>query len=145
MSQDIIQYIRTNRGTYTNEAISRSLLDAGHEPAAVEAAWWAVEAGQNTPSPVRKSKIRRTPSFWLTLLGYPTVLIALTALADYLIGATFASQVFVVGLGIAGVTALVLVIARRRIAVAAGLAAALTLLVLVAIIAALSLAGVALV
>ncbi len=143
MSQEIIHYIRTNRGTYTNEAISRSLLDAGHEPAAVEAAWWAVEAGQNTTGPVRKQKIRRTPSFWLTLLGYPVFLIALTALADYLIDATFASQVIVVGLGIAGITALVL--ARRRVAVAAGLAAALTLLVLVAIIAALSFAGVVLV
>ncbi len=145
MSQEIIHYIRTNRGTYTNEAISRSLLDAGHEPAAVEAAWWAVEAGQNTTGPVRKQKIRRAPSFWLTFLGYPVFLIALTALADYLLDATFASQVFVVGLGIAGITALVLVLARRRIAVAAGLATALTLLVLLAIIAALSFAGVVLV
>ena len=130
MSQEIIRYIRENRGAYTNEAISRSLLDAGHDPAAIEAAWRVVESGEVEASTARDRSIVRTPSFWLTLLGYPAVLIGLVVLVGYLGAPEYAMLIFVAGLGIAGIAALGLVIAQRRIAVAAGLGGALTLLVL---------------
>jgi hypothetical protein len=145
MSREIVRYIRENRGAYTNEAISRNLLDAGHDPASVEAAWRAVESGELAASTARERTIVRTPSFWLTLLGYPAVLIGLTVLVGYLGALEYASLLFVAGLGIAGIAALGLVIARRGIAVAAGLGGALTLLVLVPFVLLVIVAGICLV
>ncbi len=131
MSQELIRYIRENRGVYTNEAISRSLLDAGHDPAVIEAAWRVVEGDEVEASRAWDRSIVRTPSFWLTLLGYPAVLIGLAALVGYLGAPEYAGLILVAGLGIAGITALGLVIAQRRLAVAAGLGGALLLLVLI--------------
>ena len=35
---EIDDYVRTNRGTYTDEAIRDTLVSAGHDPAAVDSA-----------------------------------------------------------------------------------------------------------
>ncbi|MGN6360011.1 MAG: hypothetical protein ACTHNK_06445 [Thermomicrobiales bacterium] len=43
MTPEIERYIRENRDRYTREAIERSLREAGHEQAAIDAAWAAVE------------------------------------------------------------------------------------------------------
>ena len=89
MNPDIIRYIQEQRGTYTREAIRQHLIDAGHAPEEVDAAWEAVESGQLPPPPasdaveVRPASIgqpaaapgappaRRlvqSPVFWLTLV-----------------------------------------------------------------------------
>ncbi|MDQ3328487.1 MAG: hypothetical protein M3506_08205 [Chloroflexota bacterium] len=145
MSQEIIRYIRENRGAYTNEAISRSLLDAGNDPAAIEAAWRAVESGEPQARTARERSIVRTPSFWLTLLGYPAALIGLAILVGYLGAPEYALLLIVAGLGIAGITALGLVIARRGLAVAAGVGGALLLLVLIPFVLLVIVAGICLV
>jgi hypothetical protein len=145
MSQELIRYIRENRGAYTNEAISRGMLDAGHDPAAIEAAWRVVEGDEVEASTARDRTIVRTPSFWLTLLGYPAVLIGLMALAVYLRAPEYAGLVLVAGLGLAGITALGLLIAQRRLAVAAGLGGALLLFVLIPFVLFVIVAGICLV
>ena len=145
MSQELIRYIRENRGAYTNEAISRNLLDAGHDPAAIESAWRVVEGSEVEAGRERERTIYKTPSFWLTLLGYPAVLIGLTVLVGYLGAPEYAALILVAGLGVAGITALGLVIARRRIAVAAGLGGALLLLVLLPFVLFVIVAGICLV
>ncbi len=89
MNPEIVQYIREHRGTYTREAIRQHLIEAGHAPEDVDAAWAAVEAGQLPAPPasdaveVRPASIgqpaaapglppaRRlvqSPVFWLTLV-----------------------------------------------------------------------------
>lgn len=145
MSQELIRYIRENRGAYTNEAISRSLLDAGHDPAAIETAWQVVESDEVEASTAPNRSLFWTPSFWLTFLGYPAVLIGIAALVGYLGAPEYAGLILVAGLGIAGITALGLVIAQRRLAVAAGLGGALLLLVLIPFVLLVIVAGICLV
>jgi hypothetical protein len=43
---DIDDYIRTNRERFAREALDEKLRAAGHDEAAIEAAWARVEAGQ---------------------------------------------------------------------------------------------------
>ncbi|MGN6563501.1 MAG: hypothetical protein ACTHMU_12665, partial [Thermomicrobiales bacterium] len=43
MTPEIERYIRENRDRYTRAAIERSLREAGHEQAAIDAAWAEVE------------------------------------------------------------------------------------------------------
>jgi hypothetical protein len=45
MDPRIDEYIRSNRATYTREAIRAQLVSAGHDLADVDAAWDRVEAG----------------------------------------------------------------------------------------------------
>ena len=42
---ELVDYLRRNRASYTREALTRQLLDAGHDPAAVEDAWARLELG----------------------------------------------------------------------------------------------------
>lgn len=55
MDQGIADYIRTNRDKYTRGAIRDQLLAAGHDQAAIDEAWEAVEADApgNPPEPSR--------------------------------------------------------------------------------------------
>jgi len=39
MNDPALEYIRANRNTYTREAITKVLLDAGHTPEVIAAAW----------------------------------------------------------------------------------------------------------
>jgi hypothetical protein len=52
MDPRIDEYIRSNRATYTREAIRAQLVNAGHDPADVDAAWDRVEAGPAPSGPV---------------------------------------------------------------------------------------------
>lgn len=91
MNQNIPQYIRQNRDTYTREAIDRALVGAGYDPAEVQAAWAAVESEQAIPVPPgevgapgqpksrwgddtlaepRRRNVASTGQFWLTLGGF---------------------------------------------------------------------------
>jgi hypothetical protein len=88
MNPDLIQYIRQNRDIYTREAIDRQLLNAGYNPADVEAAWNAVEAesplqpgaegiprppgsrwGDDTAPVQQPEQVTRSPRFWALLGG----------------------------------------------------------------------------
>jgi hypothetical protein len=42
---ELDDYLRANRDAYTRDALTQRLVDAGHDPAAVEAAWSRIEAG----------------------------------------------------------------------------------------------------
>ena len=44
MDPRIEEYIRANRRTYTREAIRQQLIDAGHDPAAIDATWEMLHA-----------------------------------------------------------------------------------------------------
>lgn len=48
--QQIDEYIRQNRDRYTREAIRQQLTAAGHDLAAIDAAWERVEASSTTPA-----------------------------------------------------------------------------------------------
>src|SRR6266508_4221530 len=52
MTDELERYIREHRATYTREALTKELIDAGHDPSAISAAWASVEAGdQSTGEP----------------------------------------------------------------------------------------------
>lgn len=90
MNPELVRYIRENRATYTREAISQRLLDAGHAAADVETAWRVVEeeiareevaAGvapvgalqaPRAAAPARRSmpSSLRSPRFWGVLIAY---------------------------------------------------------------------------
>jgi hypothetical protein len=84
LNPDIGDYIRANRATYTPESIRQQLLDAGHEPEAIDAAWREIEQaeqGEHTEptalAPVLpQRRAIATAQFWLLLLG--TACVALT-------------------------------------------------------------------
>ena len=42
---EIDDYLRANRDAYTREALTKRLVDAGHDPAAVQEAWSRIGAG----------------------------------------------------------------------------------------------------
>ena len=42
---ELDDYLRANRDAYTRDALTQRLVDAGHDPAAVEEAWSRIGAG----------------------------------------------------------------------------------------------------
>ena len=55
MDPRIADFIRDNRRRYTREAIRQQLIQAGHDPAAIDATWAALDAPTRTPLPARGS------------------------------------------------------------------------------------------
>ena len=47
---ELDEYLRTNRAAFTREALTRRLVEEGHDPAEVEAAWARIQA--EDPGPV---------------------------------------------------------------------------------------------
>jgi hypothetical protein len=45
---DIDEYLRANRNAFTRDALTRRLVESGHDAADVEAAWARVESGPGT-------------------------------------------------------------------------------------------------
>ena len=87
MKREIAGYILANRDTYTRDAITQSLIRAGHDPGEIDAAWAAVEIGRvpigggsGEPSGGGAGGRGR---FWL---GFSAYLLALHALAYLLLG-----------------------------------------------------------
>lgn len=85
MDAEIVSYIREHRDTYTREAITQHLLEAGHSREVIDAAWWRTvdaelaakeEAEAAAPGP----PILRQPLFWLALVGYVFGVLAVTNL-----------------------------------------------------------------
>ncbi len=92
MNRQIVEYILQNRDRYTREAIRRSLIDAGHDPAEVDGAWESVESGRVPPpgliaggsdDPPPGRGPTSTATFWLVFLAY---VLGLNALAFLLVG-----------------------------------------------------------
>ena len=86
MNPELLAYIRQHRATYTREALRQRLLDAGYPADEIEAAWAAVDADDQPPTPPARTaamgaapagadvadppRARTSPAFWLTLFGY---------------------------------------------------------------------------
>ncbi|MDP9350419.1 MAG: hypothetical protein M3P51_02595 [Chloroflexota bacterium] len=71
MRPEITRYIQENRATYTREAITRNLLEAGHDPEEIEQAWRSLDA----PAMTRPSR-----EFWRGFFAYVALLYGLTFL-----------------------------------------------------------------
>ncbi len=71
MNPEILRYIRSNRDTYTREAITRQLIAAGHDPAEIEQAWESIE-------PRSEGMLPRDRTFWRYFFIYVGVLYGLT-------------------------------------------------------------------
>lgn len=149
MTPEIERYIRESRDRYTREAIERSLREAGHEQAAIDAAWAEVErevapaaeantagvgadaAGvASTQLQSRRAQVLNDWRFWFTALvtavivgGVPWVLAA--GLQDANAGIIFGLIATVVVV----IAAVVLLIMHEVRAVAFGLLGGLALLV----------------
>ncbi len=57
MNPEILRYITANRDTYTREAITRQLIERGHDPAEIERAWESIE-------PRSEGGLPRDHTFW---------------------------------------------------------------------------------
>lgn len=70
---EIDDYLRANRDAYTREALSRRLIESGHDPATVEEAWARVEgdgAGASPPLPGRRPGIGTVLLIIAVVVGY---------------------------------------------------------------------------
>jgi hypothetical protein len=77
--QEVLDYIRDNRATYTREAIDAELREAGHDQAVIDAAWRAF--------PVERAAVQGPPprvlaavQFWLLLVAVACVAIVILPL-----------------------------------------------------------------
>jgi hypothetical protein len=83
MDLEVINYIREHRDTYTREAITARLLEAGHSQETIDAAWRQIVDPAQAAAPSEgaasaEPPILRQPHFWLALLGYVVGLLLLT-------------------------------------------------------------------
>jgi hypothetical protein len=53
---ELDDYLRANRDAFTREALTRRLVDAGHDPAAVEAAWARIWGEAAEPGPLQTDR-----------------------------------------------------------------------------------------
>lgn len=76
-TNDIDEYIRTNRGRYTRVALDDRLRVAGHDDAAIAAAWARVDAadgtGRSDPAPATNRGVGTVLLIVLVVLGYAFV------------------------------------------------------------------------
>jgi hypothetical protein len=75
MTDPVVEYIRRNRGTYTKEALTSKLLEAGHDQLAIDAAFEAADRGTLPSGPDR-----RAPVGILVALAYVATWLAFVAL-----------------------------------------------------------------
>ena len=97
MDPSIADYIAKNQGKYTREAIRQQLIDAGHDPVAIDATWAVLD----TPDPDEASVAGEGfwPRFFLFLVGLNVAVFLLVGLTTELFGQ---------GIGLAGVFAVAL-------------------------------------
>jgi hypothetical protein len=72
---DLDEYLRANRDAFTREALTRRLVEAGHDPAAVEASWARIQeeesgAGPRAAGPPRRPGIGTFLLILAVVVGY---------------------------------------------------------------------------
>jgi hypothetical protein len=77
MDPRIADYIRANRRRYTRDAIRQQLIDAGHDPAEIDATWRVLD----TPDADDVAGEGFWSRFWLYLIGVNLVVFAVVAVA----------------------------------------------------------------
>lgn len=75
MTDPIVEYIRQNRATYTKEALTQKLLEAGHSQLAIDAAFAAADRGETPAGPDR-----RTPVSIIVIVAYAATWLGFVAL-----------------------------------------------------------------
>jgi hypothetical protein len=88
---EVVRYIRENRGTYTDDAIRQLLIGAGHAQRAVDAGFREVER--------REIQEKRDPNRWRLFLGYAIGLFA-AVFALVVWGSNMVSRTYGLGLPI---------------------------------------------
>jgi hypothetical protein len=131
MDPQIDEYIRQNRDRYGPEAIRQQLTAAGHDPAAIDAAWERVGASSTTPA---------RPAGWRPGWREFLVLLVVGAIGAALVWATYAGSygggliapivyavIFTIGFGLAKLISVLIDQGRSNAAaVLLAIAAALT-------------------
>ena len=108
MDPKIADYIARNQGKYTREAIRQQLIDAGHDPADIDATW----AVLYTPDPDETSVAGESfwPRFFLFLVGLNVAVFLVVALSTRMLehlaaGGGALAGIFAVALGIGALIA----------------------------------------
>jgi hypothetical protein len=84
MDPRIEEYIRVNRGSYTREAIRQQLIDAGYEPADIDATWEMLHAPD--PDEAGVAGERFWGRFFLFLIGLNVAVFLLVTLSTGMLG-----------------------------------------------------------
>ncbi len=112
MIDQIVEYIRQYRDTYSREAIDSRLLAAGYSSEQVSAAWAQLASedanqpsqgyiptppnrtgwGDESYTPPKKERVANRPIFWASLVGLIVLSYALPALLLYLSGLSSYNQ-----------------------------------------------------
>jgi hypothetical protein len=66
---ELDEYLRANRDSFTREALTRRLIDEGHDPAEVEAAWARVKVGDGAAATPIEGPPRRPGIGTFLLMG----------------------------------------------------------------------------
>ncbi len=111
MTDEIVDYIRKNRATYTKEAISKKLLEAGHTQFAIEAAFDVADRDVVPAGPDR----RRVVSGVIVVAYVATwvVFVALTPMARYTYG--LGAIILAIALTFAAIVSLLLIRGSRAL------------------------------
>jgi hypothetical protein len=111
MTDQVVEYIRQNRATYTKEALTQKLLEAGHSQLAIDVAFAAADRGETPAGPDRRVPVGAIVivAYVATWLGF----VALTPMAriTYSVGPV----ILAVTLGVAVAISLSLVAASRAL------------------------------
>ena len=94
MDPRIADFIRDNRRRYTREAIRQQLIEAGHDPAAIDATWAALDA----PDPDATAGEGFWSRFWLFLLGLNGTIFLLVFLSTGMVNNFVLAVVFAIAL-----------------------------------------------
>jgi hypothetical protein len=106
MDPRIEEYIRANRRTYTREAIRQQLIDAGHDPAAIDATWEMMHAPDPDEAGVAGEGF--WGRFFLFLVGLNVAVLVLVGLGTGMLGSLQAYSVVLIVLAVAlGIGALI--------------------------------------
>lgn len=94
MDPRIADFIRDNRRRYTREALRQQLIEAGHDPAQIDATWAALDA----PDPDATAGEGFWSRFWLFLLGLNGAVFLLVFLTTGMVNNFVLAVVFAIAL-----------------------------------------------
>jgi hypothetical protein len=101
---ELVEYLERNRALYTREALTRQLIEAGHDPADVEAAWARIDVDEGRPPGTADRRNQAALIVAIAYLGTLAVFFAgYTDAERYPYGGTLAPWVLAVVLFIPGI------------------------------------------